>query len=66
MSFTWNFENIPDIEKESIRALVSERNARELIKMHDKYKLSNYTYCCGDASKQVLAWFDWAIENGKI
>lgn len=49
------WERIPKSEYQHIITLIDTFNYSGLINIHDKYKLSNVSYCCGNA---VLSLFD--------
>ena len=60
----WDFKKLPASEYANAIQLVNNQDYAGLIKLHDQYKLSPFTYCCN--SRAVLLWFQWGIENGKI
>lgn len=49
------WERIPKSEYKHIITLIDTFNYAGLINIHDKYKLSGVSYCCGNA---VLSLFD--------
>lgn len=49
------WERIPKAEYKHIITLIDSFNYAGLINIHDKYKLSNVSYCCGNA---VLSLYD--------
>lgn len=63
----WDFSKLPaDKHQIAIEAL-GKKDTVTLITIHDRYQLSNYSYCCGkDAPLAVLRWFSWAYQNGLI
>jgi len=60
----FHFDRLPDEEKEKVKANMHDK--KFLLKIHDKYKLSNYHYslCCG--IDQMVDWYKWGIKEGKI
>jgi len=53
---TWDFSKLPDSELPGIEKMLKAKDIVGLIKVHDKYNLSPYPYCCS-APDGVLNWF---------
>ncbi len=61
----WNFQNLPkDKYNEAIEA-VENYNFKKLLLLHNKYKLSPYSYCCG-SDNILYRFFKNAIEKNII
>lgn len=61
----WDFSKLPESEHANVKALLSQNDIQGLVKIHDKYQLSEYSYCCSGI-EGVRNWFTWAIEQGII
>ncbi len=61
----WDFSKLPKDEHPSVLQHLSDGNVVELIRLHNKYKLSEYSYCCS-GTEGVVRWFTWAVEQGVI
>ena len=61
----WDFSKLPESEHENVKALLAKNDIQGLVKIHDRYKLSEYSYCCSGI-EGVRNWFTWAIEQGII
>lgn len=59
----WQFTKIPLEEWDNIIRFYKERKYVELIRIHNRYQLSEYDYCCGD--KGFMKWFKKGIEWSK-
>jgi len=66
MIFEWKFENLPSGMKDEVIDLINSGNSKELLKIHNEYKLSSHSYCCGESDKQLIRWFKWGIKKNKI
>lgn len=64
MACTWDFSKLPEEEYSTV--IDHYNNARwvELAKIHDKYQLSCYDYCC--CLDGIRAYFKKAIDDGII
>lgn len=60
----WNFDNLPKSEHNAAIEAYNKKQWGVLMEMHNKYQLSNVTFCCDHAPAKL--WFEWAIQNGKI
>ena len=63
-SQSWDFSRLPKQEHATAMDAFNAGNIRMLLDLHDKYRLSPYTYCCDHNG--LLAWFGDAIKNGDI
>lgn len=61
---SWDFSKLPASEHERVVSLVNAGGWRELVEIHDRYKLSPYTYCCDISG--LKNWYFWAIKTGVI
>lgn len=61
----WDFSKLPESEHARVKALLSQNDIQGLVKIHDKYQLSEYSYCCSGI-EGVRNWFTWAIEQGIV
>jgi hypothetical protein len=65
----WNFSNIPESEHEKIHEHIKFREVDELIRIHDKYDVSAWIFCCGtdqESKNDILILFQYAIDKGFI
>lgn len=62
------FENIPEAEHAAICAAVARRDTGYLVYIHDRYIVTDYRYCCGEAGRQgeVYDMFVYAIDQKLI
>lgn len=60
----WDFTKIPDFEWESIIKAYDQKKYVELIRIHNRYQLSEYDYCCGD-NRGLIKWFKKGIAWSK-
>lgn len=60
----WDFSRLPAEEHEKVADALTRRDARALLEIHDRYRLSPYTYCCDQAG--LFRWFEYGISSGKI
>lgn len=60
----WDFQRLPESEHDAAIKAVRSRDFDALRRLHDKYQLSPYSYCCN--ADGLLVWFNYAIESGKI
>lgn len=60
----WDFSKLPEHEHARVIELYNAGRWSDLAAIHDKYNLSNYSYCC-DLSGLKL-WYKFGIEQGKI
>lgn len=61
----WMWHRLPKTEYNNVIKLYENRDVDGLMTIHNNYKLSRYTYCCGTKST-ILNWFGDAIKNGTI
>ena len=61
---SWDFEKLPKSEHARVIKLYNLGKWRDLAAIHDKYQLSNYSYCC-DLSG-IKTWYLFGIQSGKI
>ena len=57
----WDFSLLPEIEYGPVIEAYNTGDIIALIRIHDQYKLSRFSYCCDQAG--LLAWFKYGIEN---
>lgn len=62
----WDFKRLPKTEFKEVKKLIKEKNGGKLLLIHDKYKLSNYNYCCGISTEYILVHFEDALKKGKL
>jgi predicted nucleotidyltransferase len=60
----WDFSKLPASEHVEVRRLLCTNDLVALVRIHDKYRLSDNVYCCDLISAQ--RWFSWGVENGLI
>lgn len=60
----WDFSKLPESEHARVIELYNAGRWADLAAIHDKYNLSNYSYCC-DLSGLKL-WYKFGIEQNKI
>lgn len=60
---TWDFSKLPESEYDRVALAVETANERELIRIHDEYKLSDFSYCCGQSG--VYQWFLQFIQENE-
>lgn len=65
MDIDWNFSKIPASEYNNILKAYEYKNIDYLFKIHNKYKVSNYKYCC-NVSEPMLNWFGYGLSNNLI
>lgn len=61
----WDFSKLPESEHENVKRLLQSNDIQGLVRIHDKYGLSEYQYCCSGV-EGVKNWFNWAVETGAI
>lgn len=59
----WNFTRLPEEEWQNFEKLYNERNFVELVKIHNKYRLSEYTYCCSAEIDYFFKWVEYGIRE---
>jgi hypothetical protein len=60
----WDFTLLPENEHERVLELITNEMWGELLRIHDQYKLSPYTYCCD--LEGFKKWWRHGIETNKI
>ena len=60
----WDFSKLPESEHNAAIEAYNKKQWGVLMEMHNKYQISNVTFCCDHAPAKL--WFEWAIQNGKI
>lgn len=60
----WDFSRLPIEEHANVTAALLRRDARALLEIHDRYRLSPYTYCCDQSG--LFRWFEYGVSSGKI
>jgi hypothetical protein len=60
----WDFSKLPEHEHGRVIELYKAGRWADLAAIHDKYNLSNYSYCCDLSGLKV--WYKFGIEQGKI
>lgn len=58
----WEFDNIPKEAWDEIEESYKNNDIDTLVYLHNKYNLSNYSYCCGNTDG-ILTWFKYGIDN---
>jgi hypothetical protein len=59
----WDFTKIPDSEWQNIENLYNKNNYVKLVQIHDRYKVSEYDYCCRE--KGFMKWIKAGIKWNK-
>lgn len=59
----WNFSKLPAERHADAVRMTKNLDTDGLLRLHDKYKLSNFNYCCTDG---IIEYFQWAIEKGLV
>lgn len=62
----WDFSKFPPDEHERIIALFNAGKWVEIVKLHDKYGVSDNSYCCSNTMVGVKNWVKHGIKTGKI
>lgn len=57
----WNYSKLPESEYDNVQRLLEERNGKELMKIHNKYKMSANDYCCSEET--IISHFNYLIKN---
>lgn len=55
----WVFSRLPEKEWDNVKGYFEKRNELELIKIHNKYTLSTYEYCCKGI---IFKWIEHGLE----
>lgn len=66
LNMDWDFSKLPQEEVNNVIEKYERRDIVALMLIHNKYKLSKVTYCCGEDGKSALKWFEYGISTGKI
>jgi hypothetical protein len=61
---TWDFSRLPESEHGAVVTALDSGDIRTLIDIHDKYKLSPWSYCCDHNG--LINWFNHGITTGAI
>jgi len=64
--FEWDFKKLPDDQHDHVLDLFSRGDWESLMLLHNKYKLSNFTYCCSSYYGSIRLWYKHGIDNGHI
>lgn len=59
------YERLPKEEHKRVIELVEQVKLKELLEIHNKYKLTKYNYNCCDLYG-MLDWYRHGIANGQI
>lgn len=62
----WDFSKLPEAEQTRLLELYDTGKWWDIVKLHNKYKLSSSVYCCSNALKGVKAWVEYGIETGQV
>jgi len=62
MSIEWDFSKLPEREHAVAGKAVADADIDTLRGLMNKYRLSNYNYCCGDETG-IYTWFRDAVEK---
>ncbi|HLS53255.1 MAG TPA: hypothetical protein VK031_04730 [Tissierellaceae bacterium] len=57
----WDYSKLPEDKLSYVQQLVQDNNVGALLKVHNNYKLSRYTYCCG--TKGILLHFKRLLDE---
>lgn len=60
----WDFSRLPREEHARVIDALNRKDARALLDIHDRYRLSSYTYCCDQSG--LFRWFEYGVSSGKI
>lgn len=60
----WDFTKLPDDVHQTVISLFNKGDWRELSRVHDRYGLSPYSYCCDETG--LKNYFEHGINTGKI
>ncbi len=70
---SWDFSKLPRSEYKEVIKLHRVSDIKGLLKIHDKYRLSNYSYsesdllkCCSATHVGVMQYFGKEINDGRI
>lgn len=61
----WHWERLPEEEHSEVIEAVENQDFYKLLILHNKYKLSDYTYCCS-SDNGFINHFRNAITRGII
>lgn len=61
----WNFEKLPADEHTKVVELYNSGQWFELLKIHNRYRLSENTYCC-QVPTAMNRWFTYGISQKLI
>jgi len=57
----WVFERLPRTEWDNMRKAFDDHDAVAMIRLHDKYVLSPYDYCCGESA--IRPWVEIGLRE---
>jgi len=60
----WDFSKLPESEHAAVIDLFEGNKIGQLMLLHNKYRLSNFEYCCDEQA--VRRWFKYGIDSGQI
>jgi len=60
----WDFSKLPPQEHARVAQLVRAGQWKELVEIHDRYRLSPYSYCC--EIEGLKAWYRHGVQSGQI
>ena len=66
INLEWDFSRLPISEHNLVLRLFREGQFSELIKLHNKYKLSKYEYCCEGQYEAIKKWIRYGISTNQI
>lgn len=59
----WDFKKLPESEWVKVKQYLNEQTIFELVNLHDKYKLSEYNYCCEGTTASMLNWWNYGLKK---
>jgi len=62
----YDWSKLPTSEHNKAIQLFNNSDWDGLLQLHDKYKISGYTYCCASSAVGLLNHFAHAIQEGFI
>ena len=61
----WDIEKLDQEGYDRMREAYEMNNIKELMKIHNSYKLSKTIYCCPGQTESLLLWVIHVIDNWK-
>ena len=66
MNADWDFTKLPSSEYQNVVDALAAGRLWDLVAIHDKYRLSEFSYCCSNILTGVKKWFEYGIETEQI